>query len=172
MIDRVASRFGRYEPLRHAGGLMLGMLSGLDRKNCWTIAEHRGELLEGGGADLRDRVELLVRLGDAERQAGTEEFREHLLEAGRIARELGDADMLAREERKRREWRFENALRKHNFVGFAGEVLKGVVGMKLGAGEGAYDAWIEQGKAKVKKRIDERKKGVGAGGAEDVEMDG
>jgi hypothetical protein len=28
VIDRVASRFGRYEPLRHAAGLMLGMLSG------------------------------------------------------------------------------------------------------------------------------------------------
>ena len=39
VIDRIAPRFARYEPLRHAGGLMLGMLSGLDRKNCWTIAE-------------------------------------------------------------------------------------------------------------------------------------
>jgi hypothetical protein len=33
MIDRIESRFTRYEPLRHAGGLMLGPLSGLDRKN-------------------------------------------------------------------------------------------------------------------------------------------
>jgi SRSO17 transposase len=42
VIDRIAPRFARYEPLRHAGGLMLGMLSSLDRKNCWTIGEHRG----------------------------------------------------------------------------------------------------------------------------------
>ena len=42
VLDRIESRFARYEPLRHAGGLMLGMLSGLDRKNCWTIGEHRG----------------------------------------------------------------------------------------------------------------------------------
>ncbi len=42
VIDRIASRFARYEPLRHAAGLMQGMLAGLDRKNCWTIAEHRG----------------------------------------------------------------------------------------------------------------------------------
>ena len=42
MIDRIAPRFTRYEPLRHAGELMAGMVSGLDRKNCWTIAEHRG----------------------------------------------------------------------------------------------------------------------------------
>ena len=26
-----------------AAGLMLGMLAGLDRKNCWSIAEHRGD---------------------------------------------------------------------------------------------------------------------------------
>ena len=43
VLDRIELRFSRYEPLRHAADLMLGMLSGLDRKNCWTIAEHRGE---------------------------------------------------------------------------------------------------------------------------------
>jgi hypothetical protein len=42
VIDRIAPRFARYEPLRHAAELMAGMVSGLDRKNCWTIAEHRG----------------------------------------------------------------------------------------------------------------------------------
>jgi SRSO17 transposase len=42
VLDRIESRFARYEPLRHAGELMAGMVSGLDRKNCWTIAEHRG----------------------------------------------------------------------------------------------------------------------------------
>jgi hypothetical protein len=48
VIDRIAPRFIRYEPLRHAGGLMLGMLSGLERKNCWTIAEYRGEVTQDG----------------------------------------------------------------------------------------------------------------------------
>ena len=46
-IDRIAPRFARYEPLRHAAGLMQGMLSGLERKNCWTIAEHRGRSQPG-----------------------------------------------------------------------------------------------------------------------------
>ena len=44
VVDRIAPLFARYEPLRHAAGLMLGLLSGLDRKNCWTIAEDRGHL--------------------------------------------------------------------------------------------------------------------------------
>ncbi|KAK3325330.1 ubiquitin carboxyl-terminal hydrolase [Apodospora peruviana] len=86
------------------------------------------------------------------------------------AYELGDAELLAREERKRNDWRFENALRRHNFLGFAGEVLKGVVAAKLKEDGGAYDKWIERGKDKMRKRIDERKKA--AGGKEDVEMEG
>lgn len=85
------------------------------------------------------------------------------------AREVGDAEMLAREERKRREWRFENALRKHNFVGFSGEVLKAVVGAKLAQGEGGYEGWVEGAKAKMRRRIEERKRGTDDGG-EDVQM--
>jgi SRSO17 transposase len=42
VIDRIAPRFARYEPLRHAASLMQGLLAPLERKNCWTIAEHRG----------------------------------------------------------------------------------------------------------------------------------
>jgi ubiquitin carboxyl-terminal hydrolase L5 len=88
------------------------------------------------------------------------------------AREIGDFELLAREERKRRDWQFENALRRHNFVGFAGEVLKGVVAAKLKEGEGAYEKWIDQGKQKMLKRRDERKKSAAGGGGEDVEMAG
>ncbi|KAG6008811.1 hypothetical protein E4U21_003840 [Claviceps maximensis] len=59
------------------------------------------------------------------------------------ARDFGDQELLAREDGKRREWHFENALRRHNFIGFAGEVLKGVVGKKLEqGGDSAVDAWI------------------------------
>jgi len=56
MLDRIESRFSRYEPLRHAADLMLGMLSGLDRKNCWTIAEQRGERSPGGLQHLLSRA--------------------------------------------------------------------------------------------------------------------
>lgn len=47
MIDRITPRFRRYEPLRHAAALMLGMVW-VDRKNCWTIAEHRGSAAPDG----------------------------------------------------------------------------------------------------------------------------
>jgi tetratricopeptide (TPR) repeat protein len=42
-----------------------------------------------------DRCDLLVGLGEAQRQAGEPEFRGTLLEAGRLAERLGDADRLA-----------------------------------------------------------------------------
>ena len=42
MINRIAARFIRYEPLRRAARLLQGLVSRLDRKNCWGIAEHRG----------------------------------------------------------------------------------------------------------------------------------
>jgi SRSO17 transposase len=56
VIDRIAPRFARYEPLRHAAELMAGMVSGLDRKNCWTIAEHRGSATPDGLQHLLARA--------------------------------------------------------------------------------------------------------------------
>jgi SRSO17 transposase len=56
VIDRIAPRFARYEPLCHAAALMAGMVSGLDRKNCWTIAEHRGATTPDGLQHLLARA--------------------------------------------------------------------------------------------------------------------
>ena len=75
------------------------------------------------------------------------------------ARDMGDAEELEREEKKREGWMWENSLRRHNFIGFVGEVLKGVVREKVK--EGKYEEWIEESKARTKKRMEEaRKKGV------------
>lgn len=42
LLDRVAGRFGRIEPRRHARDLVPGLLAELPRKNCWTLAGHAG----------------------------------------------------------------------------------------------------------------------------------
>jgi class 3 adenylate cyclase len=47
-------------------------------------------------ANPSERCEALIKLGEAQRQAGDPAFRETLLEAARIAEELGDADRMAR----------------------------------------------------------------------------
>ncbi|GGT21665.1 hypothetical protein GCM10010271_26200 [Streptomyces kurssanovii] len=42
VMGRIAGRFARVEPRLRAGRLVLGLLSDLPRKNCWTIAEWAG----------------------------------------------------------------------------------------------------------------------------------
>src|SRR5215211_4801934 len=48
LLGRVAGRFGRVEPRRHARALVLGLLADLPRKNCWTLAEHAGQATPDG----------------------------------------------------------------------------------------------------------------------------
>jgi SRSO17 transposase len=56
LMDRIRPRFSRYEPARHAAGLMLGLLSNLERKNCWTIAEERGDVTPHGLQHMLSRA--------------------------------------------------------------------------------------------------------------------
>jgi SRSO17 transposase len=81
VIDRIAPRFARYEPLRHAAELMAGMVSGLDRKNCWTVAEHRGDATPDGLQHLLSRAKW-----DAE--AVHDDLRDYVVDA------FGDPDAI------------------------------------------------------------------------------
>jgi hypothetical protein len=77
------------------------------------------------------------------------------------AREIGDEEELEEQEDKRARWLYENSLRRHNFVGFVGELLKAVTRAKLEAGKGEYDEWVEDAKARTKRKREEmRKMGV------------
>lgn len=67
-------------------------------------------------------------------------------------------EALEEQEEKRNSWLWENALRRHNFVGFVGELMKGVTKAKLAQGGGVYDKWVEDAKAKTRKRVEDRKK--------------
>ena len=77
------------------------------------------------------------------------------------AQEIGDQNMLYQEEQKRKAWQWENALRRHNFIGFIGEILKGVTASKLLQDGGAYHQWLEEAKSKTKARIEEKRRIVG-----------
>lgn len=67
------------------------------------------------------------------------------------AREIGDGEMLEREEGKRRAWAWENTLRRSNFVGFIGEVVKGVAGFKDGGGE--FEEWVEGARKETGRKL-------------------
>ena len=56
LMDRIRPWFARYEPARHAASLVLGLLSNLERKNCWTIAEARGDVTPYGVQHMLSRA--------------------------------------------------------------------------------------------------------------------
>jgi hypothetical protein len=55
-MGRIARRFARVEPRLRARRLVLGLLSDLPRKNCWTIAEWAGEKTPHGMQHLLCRA--------------------------------------------------------------------------------------------------------------------
>lgn len=56
LMQRIASRFARVEPRRRVRDLILGLLSDLPRKNCWTIAERAGHATPDGLQHLLGRA--------------------------------------------------------------------------------------------------------------------
>ncbi|MBM9624068.1 IS701 family transposase [Streptomyces zhihengii] len=55
-MSRIATRFARVEPRRRVTRLVSGLLSGLPRKNCWTLAEHAGDATPDGMQHLLHRA--------------------------------------------------------------------------------------------------------------------
>ncbi|WP_406016642.1 IS701 family transposase [Streptomyces sp. NBC_00984] len=55
-MGRIAGRFARVEPRRRARAFVLGLLSELPRKNCWTLAEHAGDANPHGLQHLLSRA--------------------------------------------------------------------------------------------------------------------
>ncbi|KAF4982033.1 hypothetical protein FZEAL_2283 [Fusarium zealandicum] len=87
------------------------------------------------------------------------------------ARDFGDQELLEREERKRRDWMFENALRRHNFVGFAGEVLKGAVRDRIAeGGDAACGKWVKESLER-RRAAEQAMRGRGGGGDGDGDVD-
>ncbi|MFD4714228.1 IS701 family transposase [Streptomyces sp. NPDC058430] len=72
-MGRIAGRFARVEPRRRVRDLVLGLLSDLPRKNCWSIAEWAGEASPDGMQHLLGRASW-----DADRVR--DDVREYVLE--------------------------------------------------------------------------------------------
>jgi len=56
LLLRAGPRFCRVEPRRRARAFVLGLLAGLPRKNCWTIAEQAGDTTPDGMQHLLARA--------------------------------------------------------------------------------------------------------------------
>jgi hypothetical protein len=56
LVTRIGSRFARVEPRRRVAAFLQGLLAGLPRANCWSIAEHAAELGPQGMQRLLSRA--------------------------------------------------------------------------------------------------------------------
>jgi SRSO17 transposase len=56
VMSRIAPRFARVEPRRRVRGFLTGLLAGLPRANCWTLAEHAGDATPDGMQHLLGRA--------------------------------------------------------------------------------------------------------------------
>jgi SRSO17 transposase len=56
LMGRIAGRFGRVEPRCRVRAFVLGLLSDLPRKNCWTLAEYAGDASPYGLQHLLSRA--------------------------------------------------------------------------------------------------------------------
>lgn len=70
---RIGGRFARSEPRRRARDLLLGLVSDLPVKNCWTIAEHAGH-------ESPDGLQHLLRKAVWDHEAVREDLRAYVVE--------------------------------------------------------------------------------------------
>jgi SRSO17 transposase len=131
LLGRVAGRFPRVEPRRHARALVLGLLADLPRKNCWTIAEHAGQATPDG-------LQHLLAGAAWDEHAVRDDVRDYLVEhladpeAVLVVDETGDLKKGARTVGVQRQ-----------YTGTAGKVDNAQVAVYLayatGAGHGVID---------------------------------
>jgi hypothetical protein len=85
LMGRIAGRFGRVEPRRTATAYVRGLLSDLERKNCWSLAEHAG--LSGPQA-----MQRLLRTARWDADAVRDDLRFYVIE------QLGESGVLIVDE--------------------------------------------------------------------------
>src|SRR4051812_29640617 len=81
VAERIGHRFARGEPRRRAVGYIRGLLSGVERKNGWQLAEHLGDPTPDGVQHLLARTDWDA---DAVRDDLTRYVAEHLGDAAGV----------------------------------------------------------------------------------------
>ena len=79
LMGRVAARFVRVESRRRVRSFVRGLLSGLPRTNCWTLAEHAGD-------DTPDETQHLLARGSWDHDGFRDDLRGYVVDG------LGSAD--------------------------------------------------------------------------------
>ncbi len=151
LLGRVAGRFGRVEPRRHAKAFVLGLLADLPRKNCWTIAEHVGDPSPDGMQHLLARA-----VWDAD--AVRDDLRAYLVE------HLGDpAAVLVIDETGDLKKGTRTVGVQRQYTGTAGRIENAQVAVYLVYASGAGHAMIDRELYVPQGWIDDRERCQAAG---------
>lgn len=74
VVGLIAGRFGRVEPPRRVGAYLRGLLTGLERKNGWTLAKY-------AGAVCPDGMQRLLRTADWDVEGVRDDLHGYVLDA-------------------------------------------------------------------------------------------
>ncbi|MDI5969397.1 IS701 family transposase [Streptomyces sp. SL13] len=157
-MARIAGRFGRVEPRATTRAFVLGLLSGVERKNCWQLAEQAGHARPGA-------MQRLLRSARGDADEVRDEVRsyvpEHLSGDGVLI--VDETGFLKKGDR--------SAGVQRQYTGTAGRIENTQVGVFL-----AYAS--EQGRALIDRRLylpehtwcEDSERRSGSGVPEDVEF--
>jgi SRSO17 transposase len=131
-MGRIASRFARVEPRRRARAFVLGLMAGLPRTNCWTIAEHAGDRGPDG-------MQHLLAAAAWDEQAVRDDLR------GYVVDHLGDPDaVLVVDETGDVKKGITTVGVQRQYTGTAGRVENAQVGVYLVYATGRGHAFIDR----------------------------
>lgn len=158
LMQRIAPRFARVEPRRRARGFVLGLLSGLPSKNCWTISEHAGD-------DSPDGMQYLLRKAVWD----DEEVRDDL--RGYVVEQLGEAGaVLVVDETGDVKKGVHTVGVQRQYTGTAGRIENAQVAVYLTYASDAGHAFIDRALYLPKSWIDDTERRASAGIPTDVEF--
>ncbi|GAT71461.1 transposase [Planomonospora sphaerica] len=118
LMSRIAHRFGRVEPRRTATAYVRGLLADLDRKNCWSLAEHAG--LPGPQA-----MQRLLRTARRDAEAVRDDVRDYAVD------HLGPGGVLIADETGFLKKGHCSAGVQRQYTGTAGKIENSQVGVFL-----------------------------------------
>jgi hypothetical protein len=158
LTGRIPGRFSRVEPRRRAEKLLLGLMSELPRKNCWTIAEHVGDATPDGLQHLLTRA---VWDADAVRDDLRDYVCDHLggQDAVLIVDETGDLKKGTRTV----------GVQRH-YTGTAGRIENSQVAVYLTYATAAGHAFVDRALYLPKSWTADRDRCAAAGISEDVQF--
>jgi SRSO17 transposase len=170
-MGRIGGRFARVEPRRHARDAVLGLLSELPSKNCWTLSEHAGQARPDG-------MQHLLRKAVWDADGVRDDLRDYVVE--HLGSQAGGPDVGGPDPRRDAVLVVDETgdLKKgehtvgvqRQYTGTAGRIENAQVAVYLTYATSAGHALIDRALYVPKSWIEDQRRRAGAGIPEDVQF--